>query len=180
MPRYTVDEIIDFGKVSIGLSANYQANGEIFGKRLATTAPNTIAIVTDALNWQWEDFPTTPEIDATATITIDTIGDLGDTIEVFVNDPFYGVISLGLYTITGGDTTTTITATNVSAELANNPYGYGSASSLNVITVTARAGLGATINGGNNIYVVITIPTFLIAENNDNLITENNNFLITE
>ena len=180
MQRYTVDEIIEFGRVSIGLSANYQADGEVFGKRLATTAPNTIAIVTDALRWQWEAFPSTPEVNATATITIDTVGDPGDTIEVFVNDPTLGTISLGLYTITGGDTDTTITATNVSAELASNPYGYGSTSALNVITVTARAGLGATINGGNNIYVVITTATFLITENDDNLITENDNFLITE
>ena len=180
MPRYTVDEIIDFGKVSIGLSANYQANGEIFGKRLATTAPNTIAIVTDALNWQWEDFPTTPEIDATATITIDTIGDPGDTIEVFVVDPFYGTISLGVYIITLGDTTTTITATNVAALLATNIYGYGATSNNNVVTVTARGGLGASINGGNNIYVVISSQSNLAAENNDNIITEDDNFIIIE
>lgn len=180
MPRYTVPQIIDFGRISVPLSANYVADGSLFGKRLSTTSPITIAIVTDALNWQWQAFPSTPVINATATISIDTIGDPGDTIEVFVNDPALGIISLGLYTILITDTTTTITATNVAALLATNIYGYGATSSNNIITITARAGIGASINGGNNIFIVITTDDYIIAENNDFLITENNNFLITE
>lgn len=47
----TTQQAIDRGRISTYLSANYTANGSIFGARLAPTSPVTIAIVTDALDW---------------------------------------------------------------------------------------------------------------------------------
>lgn len=52
--QQTIAETILIGDLSVGYSANYQSLGVLFGQRLATTAPTTIAIVTDALRWQNE------------------------------------------------------------------------------------------------------------------------------
>jgi len=79
MARLTINEIIELGDVSTYLSANYQDAGKIFGGRLAETAPQSIALVTDALRWEQESFPDIPEVRATGTITIDSTGDTGDT-----------------------------------------------------------------------------------------------------
>jgi hypothetical protein len=87
MAILNVDEIIDLGDISNPLAANYQANGNIFGPRKAVTAPQTIALITDALRWQWEAFPDISEVRATATITKDTTGDTGQIITVTIDDP---------------------------------------------------------------------------------------------
>jgi hypothetical protein len=58
MAQLSISDIIKLGDISVPLSSNYQVNGNLFGKRLAFTAPITIAIVTDALRWQYEGFPT--------------------------------------------------------------------------------------------------------------------------
>ena len=180
MAKLTIAEVIELGDISNPLAANYQANGNIFGPRKAVSAPQTIALVTDALRWQWEAFPNVPEVRATATITIDTVGDLGDTITIYVDDPFLGVISIGAYTLGPSDTTVDIIADNVGDEINLNVYDYYATVVNNVITITAADGTGALINGNNNIYVTIITPGFLFTESGDNLITENNNNLITE
>lgn len=180
MEILTVPQIIKLGDISVPLSANYQANGELFGKRFAFTAPETIALVTDALRWQWEAFPDIEEVQATGEITIDSTGDTGQIITVYINDPFLGVISLGSYTLTDSDTTTDIIATNLGDVLATNSYGYGIEVVNNVITITAALGTGALINGGNNIIVDITEITFLVTNFGDRLTTQNNLNLITQ
>lgn len=180
MAQLTIDDIIKIGDISIPLSANYEGDGDLYGKRLATTDPATIALVADALRWQWESFPDIPEVRATGTMTITDVSDsLESTIQVFVNDPSLGVVSLGSYTIQPSDTTTTIAATNIANALSSNVYGFVVNSSTNVITITAPENTGASING-NSITYVITAPTLLIAENNDYLITENSYYLTTE
>lgn len=179
MSQLSIDRIIEIADMSIPLSADYEISGELYGKRLATTAPETIAIVADALRWHWEGFPDIPEVRATASITIDTVGDVGDNIAVTVNDPFLGVISLGNYTLTSGDTTINLIATHLGAVLFNNQYGYAISVYQNVITIEAAEGTGALING-NNLLVTITSPGFLITESGNRLITENSNNIITE
>ncbi len=48
----TVEETIVYGDVSVGLCANYQGEGVLWGSRVTPPAsPMTIAIVTDALRW---------------------------------------------------------------------------------------------------------------------------------
>ncbi len=58
MEQFTIQEIIDLADMSVSLSGNYQEKGNLFEKRLAYTAPQTIALVTDALRWQNEGQPT--------------------------------------------------------------------------------------------------------------------------
>jgi len=180
MAQLTIDDIIKIGDISVPLSANYEGDGDLYGKRLATTDPLTIALVTDALRWQWQSFPDIPEVRATATMTItDVSNSLESTIEVFINDPNLGLISLGSYTMQPSDTTTTIAATNIANALNSNVYGFSASSSNNVVTIVAAENLGSSINGYNIIYTIVD-PTLLIAENNDYLITENSYYLTTE
>lgn len=179
MAQLSVPEIIDLGDISVPLSLNYQANGALFGPRKAYTAPTTIAIVTDALRWQWAGFPDITEVRATATITIDTLGDTGQIITVTVNDPIHGNITLGQYEITDSDTTTNITAQNIANALESNTYHYIISVLNNVITIEAPEFYGALINGITPV-CTITIIDFIATESNDRLITENNLNIITE
>jgi hypothetical protein len=180
MARLTINEIIELGDVSTYLSANYQDAGKIFGGRLAETAPQSIALVTDALRWEQESFPDIPEVRATGTITIDSTGDTGDTLTVFVNDPNLGVITLGTYVLTDADTNTTLIAANAAIALAANSYGYGVFSIGSVIYIVAAQGTGAAINGGNNLYCVITTPGFISTEVPERIITQTSLNLIIE
>lgn len=51
----TIAEAIVRGDISIYLAANNNANGALFGKRLASPgSPRTIAMVTDALRWGYD------------------------------------------------------------------------------------------------------------------------------
>lgn len=182
MSQLTITETIRLGDISVPLALNYQANGDLFGKRMAFTAPQTIAVVTDALRWQWAAFPSIPEVRAIASLTIDTIGDTGDIITVNVNDPTFGLITLGSYTLVDSDTTTDIIAANLAAVLVNNIYGYAitvSVSQLNMIYVTAAEFTGAAING-NNLIVVVTPIGYLSTQGDEPLITENNYNIITQ
>jgi len=183
MSLLPVPEVIEVGDISVPLSANYQANASLFGTRYAFTAPTTIALVTDALRWQWDAFPDYPEIRAIGYLTIDSLGGTGDIITVYVNDPFLGVITLGAYTISNLDTTTNLIANHLAANLAPNPYGYAVTSAFNVVAIVAAEGTGALINGGNNLfYTVTTIApgSFISTEGDDPITTENDLNLIIE
>ena len=179
MAQLTIPEIIRLGDISVPLSANYESKGNIFGERMAINAPQTIALVTDALRWQWDAFPDVPEVRATATITITTTGDTGDRIQVSVIDPILGLIILGSYTLTDADTTTDIIATNIAAALFLNAYDYGASAAGSVVTVEAPINTGITFNGINLIYT-ITSPDFLSTQFNDRIITQNNTNIITQ
>ena len=179
MAQLSINEIIELGDISTSLSLNYQANGALFGPRKTYTAATTIATVTDALRWQWAVFPDIIEVRATATISIDTIGDEGQTITVYIDDPILGNISLGTYTITASDTTTDLTAANLAAVLSLNSYGYIITVVDSIITIEAPEGLGALINGISP-NCVITDVYLISTESNEVITTENNNNLITQ
>lgn len=181
MSQLSIDRIIEIADMSVPLSADYETSGELYGKRLATTAPETIAIVADALRWHWQGFSNISEVRATASITINNTGDVGDNILVTVYDPFLGGISLGNYTLTAGDITTDLIATNLGAALASNQYGYAISVYQNVVTIQAAQGTGSLING-TFLFVTISSFGFLNTENNDRLITEGKDIknLITE
>lgn len=181
MQQLSIPDIIKLADISVPLSANYVADGSLFGPRLNTTNPVTIAIVADALRWHNESFPAIALASATATIKVDTIGEAGDTIAVPVNDPNLGTILLGSYTVLPTDTTTTITATNIGIALSSNPYGYGINTVDDTITITAAPGTGSAINGGNNIDPIISTGiNLLAAESGSPLITETSINIITE
>jgi len=179
MAQLSIPDIIDLGDISTPLALNYQADGSLFGPRKTYTAATTIATVTDALRWNWAGFPDITEVRATATISIDTIGDEGQTITVYINDPIQGNISLGTYTISASDTTIDLTAANLAAELALNSYGYVITNVNNVITIEAPEGLGALINGISP-NCVITDVYFISTELDEVIITQNNLNLITQ
>ena len=155
MAQLTIDQIIKLGELSITLSGNYEAQGDLYGKRLAYTSPKTIAIITDALKWQAESFPNVAATSATATITIDTLGNVNQNIAVKVFIPDYGYeVTLANWTLTSGDTTTTLIATHLTTQLNTNPYYFTATSSGNVITLTAPLYIGSGINGNYPICVI--------------------------
>lgn len=158
MTRLSVPDTIELADVSIYLSANYQGNGNLFGERLATTAPQTIALVSDALRWHYESFPAISITDAVGSITVDNVGNDGDTITVLVHDVVLGTIILGTYTKNSSDTTTSILATHIAAALTN-LNGYTVTVLDNIITITVRPGLGSSMNGGNRLQAIINVPT---------------------
>ncbi len=90
-----------------------------------------------------------PAVDATAGITINAVPANGYNIEVLVNDPDLGGISLGSYIKGSGDTTIPILAASIAAALASNSNAYGVIAINDFIKITARTGLGSSINGNN-------------------------------
>ena len=121
---------------------------------------------------------------AIGTITIDSVGVTGDSISVFVNDPILGIIPLGSYVLTPADTSLSIIAANIAAALITNIYNYVVTVNQNTIIITARGGLGNTINGGTNLIVNLTIVPgshgYIQTQTGNNLITQNLNNLITQ
>jgi hypothetical protein len=180
MAKLTIPETIELGDISVPLSANYQTNSSLFGKRFAFTAPTTIATVTDALRWQWAGFPDIAEVKATGNITIDSTGDTGQIITVFINDPFLGILNTGSYTLTDSDVSADIIASSLGSVLSANTYQYEIVVVNNVINITAAPETGALINGGNNIFVNITQIGFLADDLGDRIITQNNLNIITQ
>jgi len=176
----TIPQIIEIAKISQYLSENDIAKKGLYGGGMDLLLPRKIYCVRKNVEWQQDVNPSVAEVNAVGYITIDDIGEEGNTIEVFVNDPVLGVISLGIYTRSASDTDTTILATNIASAIASNAYGYTVTSALNVIEVTARPGIGAQINGGNNLYVVVTVPSLLITEANAIITTEDSLNLIIE
>lgn len=154
--QLSIAETIEIGELSICLSSNDRQKKALFSGSLNTTTPLLIAMATDATAWGLESYPVVSGVFATATITVTGLGVDGDTIEVLVDDPVLGSISLGTYTQQSSDTTTTILAASITSTINGNPYGYSATSNGAVITLTARPGLGAAVNGGSRVSVVTT------------------------
>lgn len=76
---YTIPQYITFGEVTTYLMANYQAEGVLWGGRLVQPfSPVLVAIVTDALKWEWE------RLLAAADLDIDTLG-INDVDSLLIN-----------------------------------------------------------------------------------------------
>lgn len=120
------------------------------------------------------------ETPATGRVNITNVGDNGDSIQGLVNDPSLGSISLGVYTKLITDTSTTILAASVAAIWNGNAYGYVVSSSLNAIIIQARPGLGASINGGLRLSIVITpySPGDLLISSSDKLLINSSDKII--
>ena len=74
----TIAETIAIGQLSTCLSGNDNAKGVLFGKRLNSPySPVQIATCTDALKWQYEDYPTDPTLRGTANYLIWMCGKYG-------------------------------------------------------------------------------------------------------
>jgi phage tail sheath gpL-like len=181
MAKLTVDEIIELGKISIPLASEYQAKGSLFGPRKATAAPQTIALVTDAVQWQWEAFPDTVLAGAKATVTIEDIGATGNSIDIAVEDPLYGFILLGGAVKNQDMISPEDLAQAIVTSINQNEYGYTATSQGGVVTITARPDTGTQLNGvplkinistGNGVEISTQDLDPIITQNSLNLIIE--------
>lgn len=153
MTEFSISDIIKIGDVSSYIAANYETEGSLFGERLATTSPQTIKIVTDALKWQWEAFPDFSETRAIGSVTINSCtGDFG-FVEIFINDPYLGLISFGkCYYNSSNDPSTIAAGIQISSLPTALSYGYNLSNDISnptVIYIYAPIGYGAIINGDN-------------------------------
>ena len=124
--------------------------------------------------------PSVPETRAQASITIDAIGDDGDGITVYVNDPYFGVITLGFVIQSPLTNTINLIAEELAASMSTNPFGYDVTVLNNVITIVARAGTGAAINGNGNLIVDTGSGNYIMTESSSPILTENSYNLIIE
>lgn len=97
------------------------------------------------------------ETKASGTVAITGAGAAGDTIAVYVAEPFGVSVLLGKYTILSSDTTTTLVATGLRAAInaLTSTHGYVASGSTTNVVITARAGLGVFLNSGTPISTVI-------------------------
>lgn len=110
-------------------------------------------------------------VNATATITINTLGNNGDVIFVEVDDPDFGLVNLAYYTKVNTDNTINKIATSLNTLINANPYGYTSSVVGNVVTITARPNVGADINGKLN--VIYNTPLDFITINSSDVLLIN-------
>lgn len=160
MAQLTISETIDVAGLSIPIAANYEAQGDLFGKRLAVASPTVIAVISDALKWQYEAFPDIPEVQALGSITIGTNTNGWTSIEIFVNDPYLGTISFGKsYTSGPGQSSASIAAglyiNSLAGAQSYGYYVYNDVSAPTVVYVYPPIGYGAALNGGNRLSVQI-------------------------
>ena len=159
----TPEIILTAAPIATTLAANAVNKSSVFGGgsgTLDTMLPTKIYATYIPIKKIYDNSGILPAANATATITVDSIGNDGDNIEVFVDDPTLGEISLGDYTKVSGDTDTTILAVHIASALNLNTHGYTITSSVNTILITARNGLGSSINGDNRLTVVINDRIF--------------------
>jgi hypothetical protein len=106
------------------------------------------------------------ETKATATITVNSVPALNQYVGVYIDDPVYGYQWMGEILIDGTLTTTAAIATAIAGLINGSNKGYTAVAAASVVTVTARNGLGATINNyelflyGNNIWANISWTNF--------------------
>ena len=119
-----VQETIKIADVSQYLSENDIADSGLYGGGMDIHLPKKIYCVKKSLEWG-ETNPNQTFENAKGYITINTVGSPGDKIEVFVNDPELGILSLGYYVLTNTDLTTTIIASNLATAMDGDVYNCG-------------------------------------------------------
>lgn len=169
----SVSNILANAPASIVLSSNAIDRGALFNRKVDHKLPLKI-YATYRIIKKIYDYSAAVAVDAVGIVNIVTIADVGDSIEILVNDPELGSISLGTYVAIITDTTTAILAQSIAAEMNSNPYGYGLASVGSDVNITAREGLGNTIDGGGRLTVVIVAVAIMniIAEGGEQILTE--------
>lgn len=152
----TVDTILNNAPVACVLAGNEIDKGILYGKRLDPLLPQKIYITYTIIKKIYDSSGISAAVNAIGSLTVTDIGNDGDMIEVDINDPYFGGITLGTYTKVTADSTATILAASIANALQSNMYGYAASSTGANVYITARAGLGSTINGQNLISVIIT------------------------
>lgn len=92
MAQLSILDTIKIGKMSIPISDNYRASGSLFGVKLSFTAPETIALVTDALKWQYEGDPTESTLRGVANYLIWLCGTFGSQAQYAISGTTGGSI----------------------------------------------------------------------------------------
>lgn len=97
------------------------------------------------------------ETRATASYEVTNIGANGDTISFKITEPFGTVVILGTYTKVADDTTEAEVATAISTAInaGTNTHNYTASVNADVVTITARPGLGVFLNSGTPLAVGI-------------------------
>jgi Protein of unknown function (DUF2586) len=93
------------------------------------------------------------ETAATGSYLVTTAGTNGDTVTLFVADPFNGATVIGSYTKITGDSTPAAVATKIAAAINALTFttGYSATVSSATVTIIARSGLGIALNSGTPI-----------------------------
>ena len=156
---YTVQEIIDIAKISQYLSANDIAQKGLFGGGVDNELPNKLYNIRKSVEWAHTYSQNITEVNAIGTIKIIDTGNIGQTLQVFVDDPVLGYIFLGQYQIHPGDSSPTAVAALLTTALNTNTYGYVASSTGAIVSITARPGLGSSINGG--LHLIVDIDGFV-------------------
>lgn len=96
------------------------------------------------------------ETKATGSYLVTNAGATGDTIEIKVAEPAE-TVSLGTYTRISTDTTVSLVATAIAAEInaGTSTHGYTAIASTATVTITASPGLGIFLNSGSPLSTVI-------------------------
>lgn len=154
---YSILDIIKIAKVSQELAENDIDKKGLYGGGIDLLLPRKIYNIRKSVEWMYGINPPTNEVRAKGYINIESlaINDTGLLITVYINDPDFGLIVLGTYTVLITDTTPTLVATGLANSLSLNTYGYGISRINNVITIEARLGMGSSINDNNRLQVII-------------------------
>ncbi|RYD57016.1 MAG: DUF2586 family protein [Sphingobacteriales bacterium] len=101
------------------------------------------------------------ETKSAASIALSAAGSTGDKITITVTEPIVGgtkAVVIGTYTKVSGDTTTTILATNIAAAInaGTITHGYTAAGATANVNITARAGVGGSLDSGTPLSAVFT------------------------
>lgn len=140
----TIPEIIDIANISQYLASKDVAFDGIFNwGSLDKDLPLKIYDVREAVEWaNGQSYFATRGI---GSFLIQGTGSEGDIIVVQVDDPVYGLITIGAYELTANDTTTTLIASHVAASITS--FGYSATSEGALVIVSAREDLYDKING---------------------------------
>lgn len=170
----TIPQIIDVAKLSQAIASVDKGKSSLFGQLPDPTLPMKLYMERKAVEWRYdlEQPGITSGTRPTATITIGSVPVVGSVILVQVQDPDLGLITLAEYEVQAGDSTTTILADNLEAEIRANLslHGFPSSQTGSVITITARVDEYAGYNG-----VVLSVVV-----NEPRLATESGIILTTE
>jgi hypothetical protein len=158
----TIPENIDIAEVSTYLAADNLSDGQLYGKRLDANLPMTIEMVLYAVKWRYLMEGVIPETKAIGRIEITDAGNNLDTMGVFVDDPILGLIQILFYVQNGTyNIAQTVQAIVNTFYLYWNIEGYEMVVNGNFVDIYARQGLGASINGNNNLQVIFgNTPNF--------------------
>lgn len=181
MSNFSINQIIEIAKISQYLAENDISKKGLWGGGMDLLLPQKIYAVRKNVEWEQENNPSTIEESATATITVTEIGNIGDTIDIYVNDPLYGSILIGTASRGPEIINENQLAQAIFDSINENIYGYVATVEGSVVTVEARPDTGASLNGDNLSAITTTGGgILLVTEYDEPLLTQNLFNLITE